>query len=455
MDNQMYRLIAPDIDRLLNAFDRGHMNPSGITQATADAMDPIFEALSFLTPLKSNNEAKAIWLLIPRGNISDYDSFEYLKECEIVETHEDYEQRWQEDYPLEKMWYRLVIVEEKNREGITEFRGVAVGNKTILSKRMKEKGSESFSDEAAITLCKLILPAVKESIGLLKDGTYNNLVKSSLPYKFRTGVIKRSVLWKYDSDYKEFVFDGLSEETISSFRKLIESGINDKAKISRIKCFTANDFFKACVSGYKDLGYDTEGKSPAELYLKYADGRDEGLTGEGYNDGPGIDFDDSKAWDEWYFGERCGGHPWEIIRGGNSTHVDLYVCHDKNNLEYQFRLEKINEKEYKSLLEKSGYYFSISGKHRPMEAVTFYTALSKAGLPVILDDAAEILSRFDGSDYMGIVPHSVIPKYCEEMFPKEFGRVIDFIHVYDEEMEKFGKEIIWIPEDEACLANDV
>lgn len=146
-----------------------------------------------------------------------------------------------------------------------------------------------------------------------------------------------------------------------------------------------------------------------------------------------------------------GGHPWEIIRGGNSTHLDLMVCNDKKELEYEFRLGEISEEEYKERLEKAGYYFTLRGKYRQLEAVTFYTTLSAAGLPVILEDAEEILARFEGNDYVGIVPHSCATRYCESMFPSEYGKVIDFIHVFDEDMEQFGKDITWLPEDAAKL----
>ena len=58
---------------------------------------------------------------------------------------------------------------------------------------------------------------------------------------------------------------------------------------------------------------------------------------------------------------------------------------------------------------------------------------------------------FDGSDFVGIVPHHTIPKYCEGMFPEKYGKVIDFMHVYDEEMVKYKDDIEWLPEDEAEL----
>ena len=69
----------------------------------------------------------------------------------------------------------------------------------------------------------------------------------------------------------------------------------------------------------------------------------------------------------------------------------------------------------------------------------------------MIKDAEEILARYDATDYVGIVPHYVIPKYCEGMFPANYGRVIDFMHVYDEEMEEYGGQIEWLPEEKAAL----
>lgn len=39
------------------------------------------------------------------------------------------------------------------------------------------------------------------------------------------------------------------------------------------------------------------------------------------------------------------------------------------------------------------------------------------------------------------INNAVTPKYCESMFPAKFERIIDFFHVYDEEMELYGGEI--------------
>ena len=133
--------------------------------------------------------------------------------------------------------------------------------------------------------------------------------------------------------------------------------------------------------------------------------------------------------------------------------MDLCVCHDRRDMEFDLTLGRITEAEYSKRMESAGYYLALFGKHRPLEAVTFYVALSAAGLPVTLGDADEILARFDGSDYVGIVPHHVIPKYCEGMFPAMYGRIIDFMHVFDEDMDIIGDAIEWLPVTEAKLAD--
>ena len=452
-----YKLVAPDIDALLRCFERGHLNSSVPAPELATAMEPVFCALKELAPLDADEEAKAIWLQVPRGTIDDYYSYEDMLEYGEVKSRKEYEARWQEEYPYETYWYRLVIVESFNREGSLSFRAIELGDKTIISADMDRQDTpeHKFSDEAAVILCGLITQAVPESMEKLRLGTYNQEVNERLPYWFRTGVIRRSILFERCPEWEEERYDNLPPETVDAFRRLLESGVNDEQKIGRIKRFTANEFFRACAIGYRALGYDCGDLSPAGLYLRYADRRDEGLTGTGYglNEGPGIDFDDPEAWDGWYFGKRGGGHPWEVIRGGNSTHVDLFVRHDKHDLEYYLRLGRITEEEYSKRMEAAGYYFAIHGKHRPLEAVTFYVALSATGLPVILGDSDEILARFDGSDYVGIVPHHIVPKYCEEMFPASYGRVIDFMHVFDEDMDIIGDAIEWLPVVEAKLAD--
>ena len=453
-----YKLVAPDVDALLRYFDRRYMNPTSSTLSLLTAVGPLFDALSPLAPLDKNSEAKGIWLRIPRGTIEDYSTFEDMREWGEVETYEEYEARWIEEYPEELSWYRLVTVQSFESDGKLRYVGISLGNETIVSMSMEERSFYDqmgcYEEAAACRLCSLILPAVRESMALLADGSYNQTVAALLPYQFRVGVIRRQDLWEVEPDVRTSDYDGLSEESVREFRELVGSGMNSTDKIGRISVFTANDFFNACKLGYESIGKDCVGQSPSKLYLCYADGRDEGLTGKGYglNSGPGIDFDDPKAWDEWYFHRsQRGGHPWEVVPGGNSTHVELYVSHDVRRLEWDLRLGKITEEEYGQALEGAGYYFVIAGKHRQFEAVSFYLALSAAGLPVVIRDAEQLLARFEGTDWVGVVPHHVFTRYCEELFPDEYGDIIDFTHAFKGEDAWFDR-IVWLPEEEAAIA---
>ena len=103
-------------------------------------------------------------------------------------------------------------------------------------------------------------------------------------------------------------------------------------------------------------------------------------------------------------------------------------------------------------MEKAGDYFAIVGIKRQFEAVSFYLALSSAGLPVIIGGAEELLARFEATDYIGIVPHHYPTRYCESLFPEKYGNMIDFTHVYKSE-DTWFEQIEWLPEEEALLVN--
>lgn len=82
-------------------------------------------------------------------------------------------------------------------------------------------------------------------------------------------------------------------------------------------------------------------------------------------------------------------------------------------------------------------------------------AIRKLGYPVILHDAAAINARFHGEDFIGIVPTSVTPRYCESMFPESYGTILDFMHVYEDEIEKLKDYIEWLPESPALLSGSI
>jgi hypothetical protein len=55
--------------------------------------------------------------------------------------------------------------------------------------------------------------------------------------------------------------------------------------------------------------------SGLKMYLRFADGRDEGSTE--------LPANSADAFTKWYHSGRRGGHPCEVYRGGNTTHINL------------------------------------------------------------------------------------------------------------------------------------
>jgi len=152
-----------------------------------------------------------------------------------------------------------------------------------------------------------------------------------------------------------------------------------------------------------------------ELYLKHADGRDDGLLE--------LDEASAEAFETWYFDRKQqGGHPWEVCRGGNSTHISLYVIHDAQ-----------------------GWSFRLAGSSmgRSVETVKFFLALTEQGYPVSLSDGKEILAMLKGEDYIGIVPQGVFPRYCDSFFPGE--KMLTFMNLPHEKTGQVIQSAYWYP----------
>ena len=426
-----YKLVASDIDELIGYLDQGLFNTVASTPALEGAIVPLVDVLKPLASLKdSYDEVKELWIRIPRGESCDNEK----------------------DYPEEIVWYRLLLRKGFNNDGSLFYFALSLNKQSVISATIGGRvdlSPEKFEEDAAIKVCELILPAVEESMKLLKEGKYNELVQMQLPYKHRVGVIKRSEIWAVDPKKKKEAFGGLTEDDVDKFKTLIASGINHEDKIGRIKEFTANDFFVACKLGYEAVGENCEGYNLSELYRRFSDGRDEGLTGAfcAYDEDIGIDFDDPKAWDDWYFGRthKGSGHPWEIYPG-----VCLYVSDDRFDVEMDYKRGDISGDEYKARLGECGYYFAVAAGNKPFESVKFYNALSEAGYPVIVSEGCELVDSFDGADYIGIVPHMMTSRYCAEIIPEEYGEVIDFEYV-EKGRDRWFDRIIWLPEAPAEL----
>ena len=284
-----HRTIAPEIEILLSAFWGSNRNSTVPSAKLSAATDDLFRLMSAIKPYKSDSGVRSIWLTVPRGSMEDYDDYEEARSCGSVDTYEEFEDLWRYKYPTDPMWYELVTCDVRDNDGRPEYRGVNLNRNMVVASEL----SDGFCD--------------------------------------------RFDYWSVSPEDKADLFEGLPDETYVRFQELMGLGGNDGEHVGRMERFTANDFFRACSIGYKACGYDVStpgygfkgqldenGELPiAYQYLKFADGRDEGLTSGRYGDeGPGVDPDDPGAWNEWYFDRnRSGGHPWEVCRGGSFTQI--------------------------------------------------------------------------------------------------------------------------------------
>jgi len=408
----MKKLTAPRVAHYIEILSRvgyrGFDYSYSYDDKTYEFLDELFELLKTVKPV-SKNGARELWFCADRGTIEDFGDFDELLEEGEVNSREEFEEWWLSEYPTEKVWYHFGAVEDED----IGYRMITLRNKFVIEvDSRKEKNCPNDISEFAGWL----LEQLKECISKIKDGTYNFLVEKELPVKHRTGTITRKDMWDIFPESRESFFENISKADVDEFIRLASEQSGDMGKFEgRLKTITANDFYSFCALGYKENAYNGCDRMPKEQYYLHADGRDDGLAE--------IDADSPDAFREWYHDRnRHGGHPWEVCRGGNSTHVSLYVIDDKNE-----------------------YYLMLDGDawNRTIETVKFYLALRRAGLPVFLQEAKTLVARMNETEKIGIVPDGVIPAYCESHFPNE--HIIDFMNLPDENQEEFARHCVWQP----------
>ena len=72
-------------------------------------------------------------------------------------------------------------------------------------------------------------------------------------------------------------------------------------------------------------------------------------------------------------------------------------------------------------------------------------------IPFILGKSEEIYRMACGSDYIGIVPETVVPRYCHGFFPAS-DKIIDFMNLGTEKKDELINKAFWYPLPELKLA---
>ncbi len=398
-------------------------------KSSKDLLKKLFDEASGIEVM-GEDEMRMIWITADRGPVeafADPKSTVGRGRFREYRTMKELQESWLSFYPRPVCWFPLVVARYRDTVSMSLMHQEPV----FLDESFENEEYDRYGD-ILNPLLEWLIKKVKDAKEMMKAGTYNEWVEKELDISSRTGVIKRRDLWDAIPGSREAVLEELTDAEIETFLKHAEK--LPKAKESAysssaypktgLKAMTANDYFERCMDGYKANHIFVDGKTPRQAYERWADGRCGRLL-----DLDGNDPDAFAAWlsNRYNNYKDMGSHPWEVIRGGNSTHVDFLPVQ----------------------LDDGTYAYMLSGKHRLMEVVRFFNAVSEKDLPIGLYDANEIIAAVKGEDLVGIVPEGIFPRYCETLF--EGQHVIDFMRLHREDEEALLPYITWQHEQEAHL----
>jgi hypothetical protein len=276
-------------------------------------------------------------------------------------------------------------------------------------------------DQLATAWEPLIASARKWLSVVRKDWiTANKRVQAGYPLRYRFGVAPNALIRASLPD----VYGMDKELGMTGTRKLVqlvEEGFFLREENAEVRSMTAADYFKYCgiayLAGKRKEDTIDKSLSGREMYARYADGRHEGLLD--------IDPASEKEFADWIDGAHpkrtTGGHPWEIKRGGNTTHIDLSVSRP-------------------SAYRKEGFRVELQGESigRMVETMRMLLAIHEAGLPITIADPEGVRKRLLVQDNIGIVPSYDSLHRANQHFAKEQD-VFDVMH-YDE-LGRFKRRI--------------
>lgn len=256
----------------------------------------------------------------------------------------------------------------------------------------------------------------------------NRQVWDGYPLNRRYGIVPNSVVSASLPDIYRADRE-LGRMRTRKFVRLVEEGFLMREENTVRDSMSAADYFEYCRIAY--IAAERKGEhvdrslSGREMYSRYADGRHEGLLD--------IDETSEQEFADWIDGKhpkkRRGGHPWEIKRGGNTTHIDLYVMRP----EYA---------------RKEGFKVVLCGPAigRLVETIRMLLAIHAAGLPISIAEPEGMRKRLLAQDNIGIVPRHRWLHRANQHFGED-ADVYDVMH-YDD-LGRFKRRItpfiVWEP----------
>lgn len=269
----------------------------------------------------------------------------------------------------------------------------------------------------------------------------NTRMAKEFPFDERMGIVPRFVVERYIPDFYS-IRKKLGKAKSAQFIKIYDSGYFWREENAHVENMTANKFFEYCRIAYlaaEEKGDHLDhGLSGREMYKRYSDGRYGALLD--------INPDSTEEFMKWLDGKvpcdkHGGDHPWEIKRGGNTTHIDLYVHRVREYGWYANDEERRKDESSKVVVGLYGHHIG-----RIVETVKMFLAIKKAGLPIWINDAESVRNRILALDNIGIIPDSSSLHRGWQEYPSDF-KIVDVMHFAEfGRMKRFAQPFIsWKP----------
>lgn len=210
----------------------------------------------------------------------------------------------------------------------------------------------------------------------------NKIIRQRFPHKYRTGIVPSAVVAHYFPEYRH-LNESLGPQNTQKMLDKVEQTTRFGSEAGLVGGLTAKKYFDYCQLAYMAVGRATQQEDGRTLYERLADGRDEGLLD--------IDPESETEFADWIDDKHPlrdrGGHPWEILRGGNTSNVQLQVRRPRYGDKDKFLVEVL-----------------ATGITRLAESIKIFLAICDAGLPIAIHEPETIRDQLLLLDNVGILP---------------------------------------------------
>jgi hypothetical protein len=302
---------------------------------------------------------------------------------------------WNLIFPDQKSkWHHLHVTKYKQTYYLNHIDGNGGGLEVIPGKTVQPVKDFGFSSwdvnyHDSPVIWEPLIKSAQAWLKIVKRNWIkaNKRVQVEYPLNRRYGTVSNTLINESLPDIYHLSKE-LGKASSRKFIRLVEEGYFNKTENTIVQSMTASDYFKYCriayMAGKRPDDKVDESLSGKELYQLYADGRHEGLLEIGINS--------EQEFSDWIDGKHpkkdSGGHPWEIKRGGNTTHIDLSVFRPRYS-------------------DNKGFQVELTGQSigRLKETIQMFLALHQTKIPITIAEPEGIRKRLLSLDNIGIVPH--------------------------------------------------